>query len=387
MDRTPLVVFSHVRWDAVFQRPHHIVTRLAQRRPVLFVEEPLIRAGMAELEVIEAVPNVRVLRPHVSAPGPGFGGAHRILLASLRQWLDDEGWTEFDAWLYTPAAVRLARALGPASLIYDCMDELSTFRHVPPDLIEREVELLRHADEVFTGSPSIYRSKQALHPSVHCLPSSVDTHHFARAKSVPDAPDQASLPQPRLGFYGVIDERVDLAIIDTLARQRPLWQIVMVGPIVKIDPAELPQHPNLHYMGQRDYEDLPRYLAGWDVCLMPFALNESTHFISPTKVLEYMAAERPIVSTPVAVAEPYAEIVHIGCGPTRFLAACDRAFADTEPALKRRRGLARAVLASTSWDRTVRRMEQVLDRNRVASVLEGFARFGVPARAPQRMPV
>jgi UDP-galactopyranose mutase len=362
------------------------MTRLARRGPVVFIEEPLPHVGIAELEIIEPVPNLRVITPRVSAPGPGFGAAqHRVLFASLRRWLDEEGWTEFDAWLYTPMAVRLARALGPTSLIYDCMDELSAFRHAPPELLELEAELLQHADDVFTGGLSLYRAKQSVHPSVHCFPSSVDAHHFARAKSVPDATDQASLPRPRLGFHGVIDEYLDFDIIDTLARRRPLWQIVMVGPVLKIDPATLPQHPNLHYMGQRDYEDLPRYLAGWDVCLMPFVLDEATRFISPTKALQYMAAERPIVTTPIAdVAEPYGEIVHVGRGPERFLAACDRAFADTEPALRRRQGLARAVLASTSWDRTVRQMEQILDRNRVTT-FEYLARFGLPARAPQRM--
>ena len=387
MDRTPLVVFCHLRWNSVFQRPHHVMTRLARRRPVLFVEEPVHHEGPAELEVTEVHPNLRVMQPRLDAQGPGFGAAqHRVLLTGLRSWLDDEGWCEFDAWTYTPMAVRLARALGPVSLIYDCMDELSAFRHAPKELVEREAELLQHADHVFTGGPSLYRMKQALHPSVHCFPSSVDAGHFAMARHVSDAPDQAALPRPRLGFFGVVDERMDLEILDALASRRPEWQIVMVGPIVKIDPATLPQYPNLHYVGQRGYDDLPGYLAGWDVCLMPFALNEATRFISPTKVLEYMAADRPIVSTPIAdVAEPYGDIVYLGHGATRFVAACDRAFAASDAGRKRRQALARQVLASTSWDHTVRRMEQILDGG--ATALERVARFGLTARAPHGVPV
>ena len=386
MDRIPLVVFSHLRWDSVFQRPHHVMTRIARRRPVLFVEEPVQHEGAPMLELIEVAPDLRVMRPHLDAPGPGFGGAqHRALLASLRSWLMDEGWTQFDAWTYTPMAVRLARALDPSSLVYDCMDELSAFRNAPEELIEREAELLQHADHVFTGGPGLDRVKQALHPSVHCFPSSVDAGHFAMARRACDAPDQAALPRPRLGFFGVIDERMDLDILDALARRRPNWQIVMVGPIVKIDPSTLPQHPNLHYVGQRDYDDLPHYLAGWDVCLMPFALNETTRCISSTKVLEYMAAERPIVSTPIAdVAEPYGDIVHLGRGATRFVAACDRAFAASEAGRKRRHALAREVLAATSWDHTVRRMEQILDGG--ATALERLARFGFPARVTQGAP-
>ena len=386
MDRTPLVVFSHLRWSSAFQRPHHVMTRLARRRPVLFVEEPAHHDGPAELEVTEVAPDLLVMRPRLDAPGPGFGAAqHRVLLTGLRSWLDDEGWSEFDAWTYTPMAVRLARALGPVALVYDCMDELPPFRHAPEDLIEREGELLQHADHVFTDGPSLYRVKQALHPSVHCFPSSIDAGHFAMAKHVCDAPDQAALPRPRLGFFGVIDEWVDLDILDALARLRPRWQIVMVGPIVKIDPATLPQHSNLHYAGQRAYDDLPRYLAGWDVCLMPFALNEAARFIGSTKALEYMASERPIVSTPIAdVAEPYGDIVYLGRGATRFVAACDRAFAASDAGRKRRQSLAREVLASTSWDHTVRRMEQILDGG--SNALERVARFGFPAGAPQGLP-
>ena len=387
MDRTPLVVFSHLRWNSVFQRPHHVMTRLARRRPVLFVEEPVHHEGPSELEVAEVAPDLLVMRPRLDAPGPGFGAAqHRALLTGLRSWLDDEGWSEFDAWTYTPMAVRLARALGPASLIYDCMDEPSAFRRAPEELIEREAELLCHADHVFTDGPSLYRVKHALHPSVHCFPSSVDAGHFAMARHVSDAPDQAALPRPRLGFFGVIDERMDLDILDTLARRRPLWQIVMVGPIVKIHPAKLPHHSNLHYVGQRGYDDLPGYLSGWDVGLMPFALNEAARRISSTKVLEYMAAERPIVSTPISdVAEVYGDIVYLGRGADRFVAACDRAFAASDAGRKRRQSLAREVLASTSWDHTVRRMEQILDGG--ASALERVARSGFPARVPQALPV
>jgi UDP-galactopyranose mutase len=380
MNRVPLLTFSHLRWNSVFQRPQHIMTRLAKRRPVLFVEEPLVTDGTPRLEVREVAPSLRVVTPHVSADGPGFGASQNAdLIPVLRDHLEAEGWTRFAAWLYTPMAVDVVRALEPSAIVYDCMDELTAFKMAPPELLERERELFAHADAVFTGGPSLYRAKRDRHPFVHCFPSSVEARHFARAKRVPDAPDQAPLAGPRLGYYGVIDERMDLEILDMLAARRRRWQIVMVGPVVKIDPADLPKHPNLHYLGQRSYAELPSYLAGWDVCLMPFARNESTRFISPTKVLEYMAADRPIVSTPITdIAEPYGDIVYLGKTARGFVEACDRALASPPSERRERQALARDVLSRTSWDRTVRAMGSILDslterelqpsRARVASV-------------------
>jgi glycosyltransferase involved in cell wall biosynthesis len=270
------------------------------------------------------------------------------------------------AWLYTPLALPLLRALSPEVVVYDCMDELSLFLGAPPELLTREAELLRCADVMFTGGPSLYRAKQARHPNVHCFPSSVDAAHFRSAREgqpsqVAEAVDQAGLPHPRLGFYGVIDERLDIVLLDYLAEHRPDWQFVLVGPVVKIDPATLPHRPNVHYFGQRSYDELPRYLVGWDVCLLPFALNEATRFISPTKTLEYMAAERPIVSTPITdVAEPYGDVVYLGSTPEEFLAACDAALGAAPEERARRAARMREVLAGTSWDVTVAAMEKLI---------------------------
>jgi glycosyltransferase involved in cell wall biosynthesis len=270
------------------------------------------------------------------------------------------------AWLYTPLALPLAQTLGPAAIVYDCMDELSLFHGAPPELLSREADLLECADVMFTGGPSLFRAKQARHQNVHCFPSSVDAAHFRNARPgetgrVREAEDQVTIPHPRLGFYGVIDERLDLSLISFIAESRPDWHIVLVGPVVKIDPATLPRRPNIHYFGQRSYDELPRYLLGWDICLLPFARNQSTRFISPTKTLEYMAAELPIVSTPITdVAQPYGHIVYLGSRPEEFLAACEAALgADTEER-ERRAAQMRQILAGTSWDVTVSAMETLL---------------------------
>jgi UDP-galactopyranose mutase len=363
-----IVAFSHLRWNFVYQRPQHLLSRLAAKRPVFFVEEPEFEPnGPPRWDRSTPQSNVVVLRPRTPVQALGFHPEQLTALEPLIAELarDLEG-TTLLAWLYTPMALPLAEALGPAAVVYDCMDELSLFLGAPPELLSREAALLECADVMFTGGPSLFRVKQARHPNVHCFPSSVDAAHFRVARAgeksgVSEPHDQAGLPHPRLGFFGVIDERLDLPLLDFIAQAHPEWQIVLVGPVVKIDPTTLPRSQNIHYFGQQSYQDLPRYLAGWDVCLLPFARNEATRFISPTKTLEYMAAELPIVSTPITdVAEPYGDILYLGDTPEEFLAACEAALAAGPEERARRAVQMRQVLAGTSWDVTVSAMEKLL---------------------------
>jgi UDP-galactopyranose mutase len=363
-----IVVFSHLRWNFVYQRPQHLLSRLAAKRPVFFIEEPeLDLEGPIRWERSTPQPNVTVLRPRTPVRAPGF---HPDQIAALTPLIRELA-TELEdgavlGWLYTPMALPLARELEPAALVYDCMDELSLFLGAPPELLTHEAALLEQADVVFTGGPSLYRAKQSRHPNVHCFSSSVDAAHFSQARAgeeaCAEAGDQAVIPHPRLGFYGVIDERLDLPLIDFVAEAQPDWHIVLVGPVVKINPTALPRRPNIHYFGQRSYDQLPGYLVGWDLCLLPFARNDSTRFISPTKTLEYMAAELPIVSTPITdVAEPYGDIVYLGATPGEFLAACEEALTSGPEERNRRATLMRKVLSGTSWDVTVAAMEELLD--------------------------
>jgi UDP-galactopyranose mutase len=361
----PLVVFSHLRWDFVFQRPQHLLTRLAASRPVVYVEEPVRGPGEPFWQFTWPAPGLTVARPHTPVDAAGYGDEQlphlRDLVARL---IAAQGWSEYVCWFYTPMALPLAELLAPKAVVYDCMDELSAFKFAPPQLLGREAELLRRADVVFTGGPSLYAAKRDRHPNVHCFPSSVDAAHFAKATDpAMEAAEQRDLPRPRLGYFGVIDERIDLDLIAAAADARPDWQFVMVGPVAKIDPELLPRNPNIHYIGQQPYGRLPEFLAGWDVALMPFARNESTKFISPTKVLEYMAAEKPIVSTPITdVAEPYGQIVHLADTPEEFVAACKAALGWDAAERARRVDLKRQVLARTSWDATAAAMAVEIDR-------------------------
>jgi glycosyltransferase involved in cell wall biosynthesis len=371
-----LLVFSHLRWNFVFQRPQQLMQRLSRDWKIWFFEEP-VRSPECFLERTSPAPNIVVCRPHTPIAATGF---HDEQLPALQPLVDalvrDELREPYAVWMYSPMVLPLTQSLRPELMVYDCMDELSAFRNAPIQLRQRESALLKQADLVFTGGPSLYRSKSVQHPNVHCFPSSVDAEHFrVGERLISEAEDQAELPHPRLGFYGVIDERLDLAIVDRLAEAHPEWQIVLVGPVVKIDPASLPRRPNLHYLGQRSYEELPRYLAGWDVCLLPFARNDATRFISPTKTLEYMAAELPIVSTSIRdVADLYGDIVYLGDTPDGFLAACEQALGSSAQERAARAQQMRKMLAGTSWEATASAMEQLL-----TEVVAGRMDFRVPA--------
>ena len=384
MDRTPLVVFSHLRWDFVYQRPQHVMSRLAAYRPVLFVEEPIVHPGKMALEVEAVAPGVRVARPIVPADGPAFGsGQETAVVSLLRSRLAADEWKRVVAWLYTPMAVRIAKGLHPEAIIYDCMDDLSGFLGAPEDIHTKDRELLAAADAVMTGGPSLWKLKSERHAYVHCFPSSVDVEHFqgsAGETSAEEPQDQAGLPRPRLGYCGVIDERMDLEILAAMSAAHPEWQIVLVGPVVKIDPATLPRAENLHYLGRKDYSELPAHLAGWDVALIPFAQNSATKYVSPTKILEYMAADRLIASTPITdVAEPYGDIVFLGGTPEEFVRACEAALgaSDLEQATRRQR--ARRVLSRTSWDDTARRMDEIVQTVTAESPSPGLAMAGAGA--------
>jgi glycosyltransferase involved in cell wall biosynthesis len=340
----------------VFQRPNHLMSRAAQTSRVFFIEEPILddRDQPPRLATHQSAEGVTVCVPRLTA-GTDPQAQEQTVRKLVAQLVRDERVTAPWCWYYSPMMLPLAERLPASRIIYDCMDELSAFAGAPPELREREGELLRRADVVFTGGQSLYRAKRALHPRVHAFPSSVDAPHFARAGDAADPADQSALPRPRIGFFGVIDERLDVELVRSLAAARPSWQIVMLGPVVKIDPATLPTAPNLHWLGGKSYAELPSYLGGWDVAILPFALNEATRFISPTKTLEYLAAGKPVVSTAIAdVADPYGRdgLVRIADQAT-FVRAIEEALREPFPA---GREAVSETVARTSWDRTWARM-------------------------------
>ena len=357
MSRT-LACFSHLRWNFVYQRPQHLMTRAAAHESIAYFEEPVFSEIEAprldhRIEHCNNSNDITVLVPQLPH------GLDRELVAGAQrqlvdEWLKDKTAQDLTLWYYTPMARAFTDHIAASLIVYDCMDELAAFAFPPAGLREHERELLSIADVVFTGGPSLFRSKRGLNPNVIEAPSSIDRDHFtqARSRQTPDPFDQADLIRPRLGFFGVIDERMDLELVDAVAAMRPQWSLVFLGPVVKIDPAKLPRRNNIHWLGQKPYGGLPQYLANWDVAIMPFAINEATRFISPTKTPEYLSGGVPVVSTPV----PDVQQVYGRSGFVEIAATPDAFVSKAEAVMRRERApwLAGvdAHLATLSWDRT-----------------------------------
>jgi glycosyltransferase involved in cell wall biosynthesis len=361
--RPTLLCLSHLRWGFVYQRPQHVMSRLARDYDVIFFEEPVFEdQATPRLDHSQPAPGIEVIVPRLP-----HGLSEEQIAEAQRTLLDDmllaRGDEELLLWYLTPMSLAFTDHLKGNVTIFDCMDELSAFRGAPARLVDMERQLMTRADVVFTGGYSLWEVKQRQHDNAHPVPSSVDIAHFAAARSgLADPLDQAGIAHPRLGFFGVIDERFDIELVGKLATLRPDWQIVLIGPVVKIDPATLPQRPNIHYLGGKRYDELPAYLAGWDVALMPFAINESTRFISPTKTPEYLAGGCPVVSTPIHdVIRGYGHsgAVTIADTASAFVAGIDAALGQkgsTEFLQS-----ADAALDGMSWDTTSRFMKEQIE--------------------------
>jgi UDP-galactopyranose mutase len=304
---------------------------------------------------------VHVVVPHLP-PGLSPAAVNSELHRLLRELLTHSRIDHPVIWYYTPMALAFAREIPSSAIVFDCMDELSAFHGAPRAILDLETELIGRADLVFTGGQSLYEAKRERHPRVFAFPSSVDVAHFGQARTPQaDPADQAAIPHPRLGFFGVIDERMDLPLVDAVAEARPQWQMVFLGPIAKIDPSALPRRANVHYLGMKTYEQLPAYLAGWDVALLPFAKNDATRFISPTKTPEYLAAGCPVVSTSVRdVVRPYGDqgMVEIADDPQAFVAAVERVLTPQPRAWRQKID---SYLSEMSWDRTWSGMRRLID--------------------------
>jgi UDP-galactopyranose mutase len=358
-ETSDLLVFSHLRWDFVFQRPQHLLTRHAKYRRVFYFEEPVF--GMTEIPRIhlrETTEGVQVVVPYLpkEIKPEDVEPAMKDLVDEL---LFEESLSEYSLWYYTPMALSFSKHLKPICTIFDCMDELSLFRGAPQSLIDQEAELLKLADVVFTGGHSLFEAKKGSHHNIHPFPSSIDYAHFSQGRlQLVEPDDQVNIPHPRIGFYGVIDERFDLELFSRMAELKPEYQFIIIGPVVKIDPSELPQRANIHYLGKKDYHILPLYLAGWDCAIMPFALNDSTKFISPTKTPEFLASGRPVVSSAIRdVVSPYGDnkLVHIASSPEEFLLCIEKAMNErsTDPQWLEK---VDTFLVDNSWDITFEKM-------------------------------
>jgi UDP-galactopyranose mutase len=358
-----LICFSHLRWNFVYQRPQHLLTRFAGNSRVFYFEEPVFDAAENNFEIIkDPQHNVHIIVPHLrqNLKESEIDQARKTILDDV---IANFKITRIISWYYSPMFYDFSSHLNPILIVYDCMDELSAFKFAPDSLKEKEIWLMKNADLVFTGGVTLYEAKKNQHSNIHPFPSSIDKPHFMSARAGSREPaDQEHIPQPKLGYYGVIDERINLALINEMAEKKPDWNFIYIGPIVKIDAESLPRKSNIYYFGSRNYQDLPLYMSGWNICLMPFALNESTRFISPTKTPEYLAAAKPVISTPIAdVVKPYGEsgLVHIASTADEFISAAEYELGNTNRDTWL--GNVDHHLSFISWDRTWKKMRELME--------------------------
>jgi glycosyltransferase involved in cell wall biosynthesis len=362
-----IVCFSHIRWNFVYQRPQHLLSRFSKSNRVFFIEEPVWDAGKEIVSIKQVNKNIWVIVPYLASNADSqilFSRKKEVVDYMIRQMQI----VDYIFWYYSPMALPYSSHAKPALIVYDCMDELSSFKNAPLLLKENENKLIEKADVMFMGGYSLYHAKQHLHYNAHPFPSSIDKEHFFTARAKTFKKDfYKNIPHPRLGFYGVLDERMNMQLLADIAKKNIHWHFVLIGPIAKISEKSIPRVFNIHYLGAKPYEELPAYLSGWDIAIMPFALNEATRFISPTKTPEFLAAGKPVISTSITdVVKPYGNkaLVAIANTPDEFTAAAQNIFktilADKysyEKWLER----VDSFLHGMSWDKTWQDMKNVIE--------------------------
>lgn len=358
-----ILCFSHLRWNFVFQRPQHLMTRFARNYHVFYFEEP--HPGPDSYEIIKQ-DGISIVVIHIEDHQADY---KERMTRLVDQFLKDQNIHDYLCWYYTPMALEYTAHLTPKVTVYDSMDELSAFRFAPPQLLAFEEELFRKADVVFTGGHTLYQAKKDRHHNIHPFPSSIDKEHFQKAReNTVEREDQSPIPYPRFGFFGVVDERFDIDLLKEVSQRKPDWQFIIIGPVVKIDPAYLPQAENIHYLGPKKYDELPYYISHWDIALVLFAINESTEFISPTKTPEYLSAGLPVISTPIKdVVRPYGDenLVYIADNADTFIT-----FGEEELQKKSRKEWLAKVdefLADDSWDHTFEKMSFLINTVKTAN--------------------
>jgi len=334
------------------------MSRFAKHTRVYIIEEPLFDGDNNHLQ-LDRREKLTIIIPHLLQ---GLSEEHIVSeqVKLLKALFNEESVTDYFLWYYTPMAIAIGNFFHPVFIVYDCMDELSLFKDAPALLKDREQELFNKADLVFTGGHNLYQAKKDSHNNIHPFPSSIDKDHFAQCRAITtDEADQSHILHPRFGYYGVVDERFDIELIKEVAERKPDWQFIIIGPVVKINPDSLPKMHNIHYLGRKNYEQLPKYLAGWDIAIIPFLRNDSTKYISPTKTPEYLAAGKPVISTSIIdVVTPYGvnNLVNIADTADDFINAAEGELnkSDYDAWLQK----VDAFLSQNSWDKTWEKMNQ-----------------------------
>lgn len=344
-----MIVFCHLRWQFVYQRPQHVIERLSHHLKVLFVEEPLPNStSHSSGNLIVVNDNLHILQPNVEDV--------KSIAKILPEYVNNKS-IPF-GWFYSASFSPLLEELNFQTVVYDCMDEPSLIKGDSQELLNQEEYLMSHADIIFTNVQSLFESKKQHHPNVHLFPGSVDKTHFNKAWNSSTPEDIAHIQSPIVGYYGIIDEQIDFSLLQETALKLPNVSFVMIGPRM-IDEEHLPKEANIHFLEMKSYDELPNYLKAFDIAMMPFVLNDATKYISPTKTLEYMAAGKPIISTKTTdVVRDYRRCVSLVENADEFsnaitflLDKMDRLSLEMEYY---------RILKKTSWDATTDKMESLI---------------------------
>jgi glycosyltransferase involved in cell wall biosynthesis len=294
--------------------------------------------------------------PHSKLATALNGWLLRTTLRILRRRL---GMREFQLWTFLPNVAEYVGTLDEALTIYYCVDEWAGFNYLDgAKVVAAERRLCERADVVFGTARSLVESRRCLNPETYLATHGVDHSLFARAlcctTSVP--PDLASLPQPVLGFYGTIQDRIDFELLAHLAERHPEWTIAMLGN-VRVDTSRLARYPNIRFLGSKPYSELPNYCRGFAVGLIPYLLTETTIHANPIKLREYLSAGLPVVSTALPEVSYYRDYCQLARDPIEFEQAVAAAVREDTPELRRRRSDA---MRRETWEQKVAELGTVV---------------------------
>jgi glycosyltransferase involved in cell wall biosynthesis len=394
--RHTIVCLSSQCWDGgMWTNKQHIMSRLGKKHDVYYVDFDQRPVGRALWQAVRGEVPRRPVRSILSRPRVRrrdgvtlldfyasrmaerfrHGSPMRVFgqfdlrLRLLGRFLEERGIERPILWVYHPGYGAEVARIPHALLVYDCVDEYTAFpefREAKAWIAERERALCHRADVVFTTAPSLYESKRALNPEhTHLVHNVGDAEHFNRALdpdlAVPD--DIAHLTGPVIGFVGAVsDYKLNADWILRLAKARPHFSIVLVGPTGVGDPttdvSHLMETPNVHLLGHRGYATLPAYLKGFDVAVIPYRINDYTRGVFPIKFFEFLASGRPVVISPLPALESFYDRVLVARTADEFVARCDAALDDREEARTARIELA----ARHSWAERIRQLMEHIER-------------------------
>ena len=371
-------------WDSDPTSKHQIMKILARSNRVLWVNSIGLRRPeatahdasriMAKVKkfcrgAVPITPNLHVLTP-LAIPFhdvPGVPTANAWLLSRyIRHHARRLGMDRFQMWTFMPTTAPLVPYLKPDKLIYYCVDEWSAFTFLNSQLMEQmEQSLIRQSDLVIASAEKLYATKRHLNPETHLVSHGVDSEHFAKAQaaSTEVAVELRQTKHPVIGFWGLIGEWIDLDLIRYMAERRPDWSIALIGK-ADVSCAVLKGLANVHLIGSRSYESLPRFAKGFAAAILPFKVNRLTENVNPIKLREYLAAGLPVVSTALPEVKQYDGVVRIGHTRDEFVEQVAAAVREAGPAAVRKRMDA---VSHESWDARVEHISRLVEQCRPAS--------------------